>query len=108
MIACGAPFCGQPSAEAQVSIQRDADGGGVTDEIDLCPGTMLGDSVSWAGCILTTVDTDNDGVTDDLDYCTNAPTSNPQNTNGCELSQIDSGGDGEFNDAYPYQHLSQA
>jgi len=46
--------------------QLDTDGDGVTDDLDLCPNTTLGATVTAEGCIVAGADTDGDGV-DDVD-----------------------------------------
>ncbi|HPF25719.1 MAG: OmpA family protein [Steroidobacteraceae bacterium] len=66
----------------------DADGDGVTDDLDKCPGTPAGTPVNADGCPL---DSDGDGVTDDKDKCPNTPAGATVDATGCEL---DSDGDG--------------
>ncbi len=46
--------------------QLDTDGDGVTDDLDLCPDTTSGATVTAEGCIVAGADTDGDGV-DDVD-----------------------------------------
>ena len=44
--------------------QLDTDGDGVTDDVDLCPDTTAGATVTPEGCIVAGADTDGDGVED--------------------------------------------
>ncbi len=66
----------------------DADGDGVTDDIDQCPNTPAGAVVDARGCEL---DADGDGVVDRLDKCPGTPAGATVDAVGCEL---DSDGDG--------------
>ncbi len=66
----------------------DADGDGVRDEDDRCPGTPPGVEVDQNGC---EPDFDGDGVPDRLDKCPDTPAGARVDANGCEL---DSDGDG--------------
>ncbi len=59
---------------------RDADGDGVHDRDDLCPGTRFGESVDGAGCPL---DSDGDGVANSQDSCPNTPAGEPVTALGC-------------------------
>jgi OOP family OmpA-OmpF porin len=70
---------------------KDADGDGVIDEDDRCPGTFEGAAVDQNGCEL---DFDGDGVADRLDNCPRTPSGARVDSNGCEL---DSDGDGVVN-----------
>jgi OOP family OmpA-OmpF porin len=70
---------------------KDADGDGVNDEDDRCPGTFAGAEVDQNGCEL---DFDGDGVADRLDECPNTPSGARVDARGCEL---DSDGDGVAN-----------
>ena len=72
-------FCG---GESEVG---DADGDGVPDDLDQCPGTPEGVPVDESGCA---VDTDHDGIADYLDRCYQLPGVKPD---GCPP---DSDGDG--------------
>jgi hypothetical protein len=47
--------------------QLDTDGDGVTDDLDLCPGTTSGATVTADGCIVVGADTDSDGIEDAVD-----------------------------------------
>src|SRR5690606_23005026 len=57
----------------------DADGDGVTDDVDQCPGTPAGTAVDTSGCPLPppppppVADADGDGVADGVDLCPNTP-----------------------------------
>jgi OOP family OmpA-OmpF porin len=70
---------------------KDADGDGVGDDEDRCPGTMEGATVDQNGCEL---DFDGDGVVDRKDQCPDTPSGARVDANGCEL---DSDGDGVAN-----------
>ncbi len=71
-----------------VIIPKDADGDGVPDAMDRCPGTAAGVSVGANGCPL---DSDNDGVADSMDRCANTPRGIAVDAKGCPK---DSDGDG--------------
>ncbi|MFN0151444.1 MAG: OmpA family protein [bacterium] len=58
----------------------DADGDGVGDKKDLCPGTPLGALVDAKGC---PIDGDKDGVFDGLDECASTPAGAKVDTKGC-------------------------
>jgi OOP family OmpA-OmpF porin len=73
---------GTPVAEG------DADGDGVVDSKDQCPGTPAGVKVDAMGCEL---DSDGDGVVDSKDQCPGTPAGATVDAKGCEL---DSDGDG--------------
>ncbi len=66
----------------------DADGDGVPDANDKCPGTPPGRRVDANGC---EYDTDGDGVVDGIDACPNTPQGVTVDSRGCPL---DSDGDG--------------
>ncbi len=82
--------------EAPVA-EGDADGDGVVDSKDQCPGTLSGVKVDAKGCEL---DSDGDGVVDSKDKCPNTPAGAKVDAGGCEL---DSDGDGvvDSKDACP-------
>ena len=90
---------------------KDSDNDGVTDDLDACPDTVLGEIVDENGCALSQKDTDEDGVTDDLDVCPDTPSYEIADENGCSDSQytyvpddnfeqylIDQGWDDELDD----------
>ena len=66
----------------------DSDSDGVVDRLDECPSTPQGASVDARGC---EPDGDGDGVTDRLDRCPNTPAGAEVDKHGCEL---DGDGDG--------------
>ncbi len=68
----------------------DADGDGVSDRKDKCPGTPAGATVDAAGCPL---DSDGDGVFDGLDRCAGTPKGATVDARGCPL---DGDGDGVY------------
>lgn len=67
--------------------EADADGDGVSDKADKCPGTMSGCAVDPSGC---PIDSDGDGVCDALDLCPGTPHGATVDAKGCP---IDSDGD---------------
>ena len=69
----------------------DADGDGVPDSQDRCPGTPSGATVDNSGC---EPDSDRDGVADSRDQCPDTPRGAEVNSRGCEL---DSDNDGVVN-----------
>ena len=76
-------------AEPKVMVEEgDADGDGVIDRRDQCPGTEAGVKVDAKGCAL---DSDGDGVADGDDKCPDTPQGAKVDAMGCEL---DSDGDG--------------
>ncbi len=71
----------------------DTDGDGVYDYLDQCPGTPAGIVVTRTGC---PVDTDRDGVADHLDRCPDTPAGTAVDAEGCPRARTaaDSDGDG--------------
>ncbi len=65
--------------------EGDADGDGVLDSQDQCPGTPAGAKVDAKGCEL---DSDGDGVVDSRDECPNTPTGATVNAKGCALGIV--------------------
>ena len=76
----------------------DSDGDGVTDDVDVCSGTLEGQVVDENGCSNSQKDTDGDGVTDDVDVCPGTPEGQVVDENGCSNSQKDTDGDGVTDD----------
>lgn len=74
----------------------DADGDGVIDANDRCPGTPMGDRVDASGCSLPK-DADGDGVVDANDKCPNTPAGDKVDATGCSLPK-DSDNDGVTDD----------
>lgn len=70
----------EPAAAAPVEVVRDADGDGVVDSLDKCPGTPAGVAVDKDGCPL---DSDKDGVYDYLDKCPGTPAGVTVDKDGC-------------------------
>jgi outer membrane protein OmpA-like peptidoglycan-associated protein/outer membrane protein W len=60
----------------------DADGDGVIDTQDACPGTAAGVKVDARGCPAV-VDTDGDGIPDDKDECPGTPAGTAVDATGC-------------------------
>ncbi|MGH8482048.1 MAG: thrombospondin type 3 repeat-containing protein, partial [Nevskiaceae bacterium] len=67
-------------AEPVAAPAGDADGDGVADDVDQCPDTPAGATVSESGC---ENDTDGDGVVDRLDQCPDTPAGTTVDENGC-------------------------
>jgi OOP family OmpA-OmpF porin len=63
----------------------DADGDGVADALDQCPGTGRGVAVNASGCPR---DSDNDGVIDNDDKCPNTPAGQLVNADGCPAETV--------------------
>ena len=59
---------------------KDADGDGVPDKTDRCPGTPLGARIDANGC---PIDGDGDGVPDGIDKCDATPMGATVDANGC-------------------------
>lgn len=72
------------------SYFADADGDGVSDDKDKCPGTRSGADVNIFGCILLD-DSDNDGVSDVDDKCPNSQDGATVNLEGCEPDNDEDG-----------------
>lgn len=86
------------SSIAQVTVLDDdvldGDDDGVSDALDLCPGTPEGAAVDANGCAASQLDGDADGVNDALDQCPATPAGEAPDANGCSASQRDGDGDG--------------
>lgn len=66
---------------AAAKPEGDADGDGVVDSRDQCPGTRSGTEVDARGCER---DSDGDGVVDSKDRCPDTPAGARVNARGCE------------------------
>lgn len=64
----------------------DADGDGVINARDRCPGTPAGIAVDASGCTRR-ADTDNDGVIDINDLCPSTPAGAKVDANGCAATE---------------------
>src|SRR5215207_6794511 len=75
------PSKGRPTVK---DCTPDADGDGVSDAADLCPGTHAGTTVNSSGChvLVPPPDADNDGVADTTDNCPNVANDSQTNTDG--------------------------
>ncbi len=73
-------LCAAPVADA---APGDADGDGVPDDRDRCPGTPAGVRVDARGCPL---DSDGDGIADYLDRCPNTPMGVAVDAQGCPIT----------------------
>ncbi len=60
----------------------DADGDGISNALDRCPGSPAGSAVDPSGCTQR-ADTDRDGVIDINDLCPNTPSGAKVDANGC-------------------------
>lgn len=65
----------------RITLWRDADGDGVADAADACPGTPSGVAVDARGCPR---DSDSDGVADAADACPGTRAGAQVDTRGCE------------------------
>jgi OOP family OmpA-OmpF porin len=64
----------------------DADGDGIINSRDRCPGTPAGTAVDASGCTRR-ADTDNDGVIDINDLCPSTPAGAKVDANGCAATE---------------------
>ena len=64
----------------------DADNDGITDLLDFCPNSQVGEIVDSNGCL---ADQDGDGVGDSVDQCPNTQTDVEVNVEGCAISNND-------------------
>lgn len=89
-------------AETVVAAVGDADGDGVADTIDQCPGTPPGTVVDAVGCPAAPGDADGDGVVDTLDQCPATPAGTVVDVTGCPIKLAvinpDEDGDGVPNE----------
>lgn len=86
-----------PAAAPPPEAAADADGDGVPDRRDACPGTPPGTRVNPGGC---TADLDRDGVADGVDRCPETPPGAPVDAAGCP-PDTDGDGVGDGADACP-------
>ncbi len=102
-VECGAcPFWDHP--EDCLVVIVDGDGDGVTDDVDLCPGTLPGEIIDIDGCSCEDrddcdcfFDSDLDGVADCDDFCTETPLNSDVDIDGCACFEVDDDGDGIVN-----------
>jgi hypothetical protein len=76
-------------------VVHDADGDGVEDEDDMCPGTPPGVTVDEKGC---NIDDDFDGVPNDQDRCPDTPTEAEVDEFGCPVDTDQDGVPDYFDD----------
>ncbi len=83
-----------------LTADRDSDGDGVSDSIDRCPDTLIGENVDEFGCTkVINIDSDGDGVYDDRDNCPDTLIGEEVDGYGCpKVSNTDSDGDGVLDD----------
>ncbi|MBN2721139.1 MAG: OmpA family protein [Proteobacteria bacterium] len=77
-------------------LQKDSDGDGVPDDMDICPGTPKGTQADKFGCPGAPGDSDGDGVVDAQDRCPGTPAGTRVDAYGCPA---DADGDGVLNEA---------
>jgi len=77
----------------------DDDHDGVTNDLDLCPETPLGETVDGNGCSTNELlDGDSDGVINGQDKCPNTSDGESVDVNGCSTNELlDDDNDGVFN-----------
>ncbi|TPW11748.1 MAG: OmpA-OmpF porin OOP family [Halothiobacillaceae bacterium] len=80
-----APVVEAPKPAPVAQPEGDADGDGVVDSKDRCPGTPTGVPVDAQGCPR---DSDQDGVTDDKDACPDSKPGAQVDTKGCEIPEV--------------------
>lgn len=96
----GGASLGAPVSAAVTIVEDDpepdADGDGISDVLDQCPGTPSGESVDANGCSASQLDSDGDGVNDALDQCPNTPPGESVDADGCTIvtGPQDADGDG--------------
>lgn len=78
----------------------DADGDGVKDSLDACPGTRRGAEVDRRGCEIE-IDSDGDGVADGSDDCPNTPAGTRVDASGCAIRDSDGDGVADGSDDCP-------
>jgi Leucine-rich repeat (LRR) protein len=74
--------------------KKDDDNDGVSNDLDKCSNTPIGQAVDSNGCSTSQKDTDLDGIMDNVDTCPNTPIGQTVNSFGCSSSQTDSDVDG--------------
>lgn len=80
---------------------EDSDSDGISDDLDTCPNTQLGQVVDSNGCSDYQKDDDQDGISNAEDLCVATPYQEPVDSNGCSDSQKESDTDGDgVNDPY--------
>jgi hypothetical protein len=82
-----------------VALGGDADGDGICEARDSCPGTAAGAPVDAQGCSAAQLDTDGDGVPNTADACPNTPAGASVDASGCSASQRDTDHDGVVDSA---------
>lgn len=87
---CRGGSCSNWSNEAS----NDLDGDDVTNTLDQCPSTPVGEAVNEVGCAASQLDSDNDGINDAADLCENTLSTETAGSNGCSSAQLDSDNDG--------------
>lgn len=90
------PMGPRPGAAAATTA-NDADGDGVPDSVDNCPGTPAGVAVDARGCPL---DSDRDGVPDSLDKCPGTAAGLSVDANGCAIGAANAGPNRSFENTH--------
>lgn len=83
-----------PTADDTTMTNNDADGDGVSNDVDQCPDTDAGAAVDGNGCADNQLDSDGDGVTNDQDQCPATASGNAVDATGCASTTADSDMDG--------------
>ena len=88
-----------PVAELTITVPdypegQDADGDGIEDAKDGCPGNPDKDDPGFCGCGVPETDTDGDGTPDCVDACPNNPDLVEKGDNGCDPAPKDTDKDG--------------
>jgi hypothetical protein len=78
----GAATASTTQASNTINLNGDADGDGVNDPADLCPGTPQGAQVDADGCAESQKDPDNDGITGLNDNCPTTANPGQEDTDG--------------------------
>ena len=78
----GAATASTTQTSNTINLNGDADGDGVNDPADLCPGTPQGAQVDADGCAESQKDPDNDGITGLNDNCPTTANPGQEDTDG--------------------------